>query len=112
MITPDERTQNAAAKAEQYAAIAEIRRDDDGEWLVLSSQGTEVYHTTIETCTCKAGEFGQPCWHRLAVKNLIAGELAAAIAPKATVACQMCGKQYHHTKLTAGRCAHCELFGE
>jgi len=54
-----------AVELVEDAAI--IPADQDGVFYAVSTDGTEYYRTTAESCLCPAGERGNPCYHRLAV---------------------------------------------
>lgn len=106
-MTTESRIANAAAKAEAMMPLAEIRRgDESGEWLVLSSDQSTVYHTTIDECSCPAGTFNQPCYHR-AMISALEGEQAPIVPAEPT--CRECGKQYQTSLLDIGLCALCAL---
>lgn len=39
--------------------------------LVKSSDGKAYYYVTLETCTCKAGQYGKMCRHRKALRAVL-----------------------------------------
>lgn len=45
----------------------------DGElFKILSSDGSKIYMTTDDACTCEAGQHGKMCYHSVAVMLLTA----------------------------------------
>ena len=56
----------------------------DGDTLRIesaTSSGT-FYTVTVATCPCKAGQKGEPCWHRASCRLLVkAAEMAAPARP-------------------------------
>jgi hypothetical protein len=45
---------------------------DRGLFVVVSSTGDIRYETTPERCSCKAGQFGRLCYHRVAAELMVA----------------------------------------
>ncbi|MUN38996.1 DUF6011 domain-containing protein [Actinomadura litoris] len=63
----------AGFKAHQVASARELIEDGaivplkPGLFVVVSSDGSEFYETTVDTCACPAYEAGRACYHRAAV---------------------------------------------
>lgn len=64
----------AGYKPHQIASAIELIEDGaivphsiPGRFVVVSSDGTEFYETTRDTCGCKAFANGRRCYHRAAV---------------------------------------------
>ena len=47
--------------------VAIVAADEAGLFYAVSSDGTEIYRATRETCDCPAGERGNACYHECAV---------------------------------------------
>ena len=55
-------------KAREVVALAGYQKISKMTFVVLSSNGDEMYTATDETCSCAAGKYGKHvCYHRLAV---------------------------------------------
>lgn len=60
---------SSAAELIEDAAIIPLR---GGLFVVVSTDGSEFYETSTETCACPAFESGRKCYHRAAVTWLTA----------------------------------------
>jgi hypothetical protein len=49
-----------------------IMRLVDGGYEVVASNGLDVYATSVDACSCPAGEHGRACYHRAAAAILAA----------------------------------------
>lgn len=92
------RWKNAINRAVEIDGEAAARYLGEGRFLIISASDPDAgaYEVNLHgegpegapdaTCTCKAAEFGQPCWHR-ATALLMAGlvDPAPADAPPAKV---------------------------
>lgn len=69
---------DAGFKPHQISSAAELIEDEaivplrDGLYVVVSTDGSEFYETSTETCACPAFESGRKCYHRAAVTWLTA----------------------------------------
>lgn len=59
-------------KAIELIGDAGILPTEHGVFLVVSSAGDVRYETTTARCSCKAGQFGRLCYHRVAAELMIA----------------------------------------
>lgn len=63
----------AAAKAAQALLDgAYVRHPHKAVWQVVSSDGSQVYLTHPNGCTCRAGLHDKLCWHRAGAEVLAA----------------------------------------
>lgn len=68
-----------AKAAEAIADGALVASSRPGVYVAASSDGTTFYtvDTATRTCTCTAGQYGQPCYHLAAALILAAARPAA-----------------------------------
>lgn len=55
-----------AAEAIADGAIVPADEIRPGLYVIVSSAGTDRYLTGPTSCTCKASQYGKPCYHRAA----------------------------------------------
>jgi len=60
------------AKAYEVIELHAFDRTAQGRYDIISGDATELYDTTKDTCTCKAGQYSKLCYHRLVVAMLSA----------------------------------------
>jgi hypothetical protein len=58
------------------ASSAPLAADRPNVYRAMASSGQLVYFTTAVMCSCKAGQYGRPCYHRAAA--LVLDTVAAA----------------------------------
>lgn len=61
-----------ADKAVELIGDAGIQRVSPASFLVVSTDGAVRYETTTASCSCKAGQFGRMCYHRVAARLIAA----------------------------------------
>lgn len=76
-MTTQERWTNAINRAIELDGERAATYVGAGRFLVVSAHDSGAYEVTIDrngetTCTCRAAEFGNPCWHQATAK-LVAG---------------------------------------
>ncbi len=59
-------------KAREVIELRAIMRLVDGGYEVVASNGLDVYATSVDACSCPAGEHGRACYHRAAAAILAA----------------------------------------
>lgn len=59
-------------KAIELIGDAAILPTGHGLFLVVSSAGDVRYETSTTRCSCKAGQFGRLCYHRVAAELMLA----------------------------------------
>lgn len=59
-------------KAIELIGDTGIMATQPGVFLVVSSAGDVRYETTTARCSCKAGQFGRLCYHRVAAELMLA----------------------------------------
>lgn len=59
-------------KAIELIGDAGIVRVAAGQFLAVASDGIVRYETTTHQCSCRAGQFGRTCYHRIAAQLIAA----------------------------------------
>lgn len=59
-------TEQVRAASDVIADAAIVPSSTRGLYIVVASKGDDRYLTGAQTCSCKAAQYGRPCYHRAA----------------------------------------------